>query len=761
MGIGTTTPLFNLSIQAASGDTGLQLNALSGSDAVIRLAEDGAQKFAIAFEGDDDSLRFNRSGNTDLIINSSGNVGIGSTSPYAKLSVSASAGQTTPLFQIASSSVATTFLTVAADGFGTTTLSGLNILGSATSTSNVGFNITSGCFAINGTCVGGGSGSPGGSDGQLQYNNGGSFGGASSLYYDDINNLLGIGSTSPWAKLAVNPVAGDTNQFVVGSSTATSFIINNAGQVGIGTTSPLGKLHIATAGSGTASAQSNADDLVIENSTHVGLSFLSPDANVGSIYFGSPSDNLTSFFESSFSNARLRIGTHIANGYVAIESGVANEVARFVSSGNVGIGTTSPGTKLNIAGGGLSIEGNSTGGFSTPSNGLHLTFDSDDNYGRILSLQNGVAWRQLQIDGSPLVLNTQSGGNVGIGTSTPEAQLEVLAPSQGNGLRLLGANPEELADFYVSSSGNFVIDLTVSNDTANFIDLRPEDDNFGLIIRESSGLTTTPYANFYVADNGSADYLNIRTSNATSASAGFYVNQSDDVGIGTSTPFKRLSVAETVSDAQFAIGYDTTRYATFQVTSVGDLVVDAQGDDVSLLNENLYVCTGGSCPTPPAGTGNLLVEGIFILPQGTAPTVTSAGALALDTSGDDQLLVADEGGTARVIQTKQKIWSVTVASTSPAFISAGLLAIPVELDGYTMTDIRCKVDSGTSKIIAIEDASANSTEDITCATTVTSDDGSITNATATAAEEMYIDFGATSGAVDTVSITVYGYWTRE
>ena len=156
-----------------------------------------------------------------------------------------------------------------------------------------------------------------------------------------------------------------------------------------------------------------------------------------------------------------------------------------------------------------------------------------------------------------------------------------------------------------------------------------------------------------------------------------------------------------------------------------------------------------------------MVESILVIPNGTSPTVTSAGAIAVDTSGDDVLLVADEGGTARVVPLKQKIWSVTVASTSPAFISGGLLPIPVELDGYTMTDIRCKVDTGTSKVVAIEDASANSTEDITCATSVTSDDGTITNATATAAEEMYIDFGATTGAVDYVSITVYGYWTRE
>ena len=48
-----------------------------------------------------------------------------------------------------------------------------------------------------------GSGSPGGSDGYVQYNNSGSFGGESAFYYDDGSNEVGIGTTTPDAKLDV------------------------------------------------------------------------------------------------------------------------------------------------------------------------------------------------------------------------------------------------------------------------------------------------------------------------------------------------------------------------------------------------------------------------------------------------------------------------------------------------------------------------------------------------------------------------------
>lgn len=146
----------------------------------------------------------------------------------------------------------------------------------------------------------------------------------------------------------------------------------------------------------------------------------------------------------------------------------------------------------------------------------------------------------------------------------------------------------------------------------------------------------------------------------------------------------------------------------------------------------------------------------FEIPNGTAPTATGVGEIAHDTTGN-QFIVDDY----IVPLADQAIWSVTIASTSPRFISAGLYPVPTKLDGYTITRIQCHVTSGTSKVIAIEDASGNSSEDITCATTNTTDDGSITNPTYTASELQYIDFGATTGAVDYISISVFGNWTRE
>ena len=80
------------------------------------------------------------------------------------------------------------------------------------------------------------------------------------------------------------------NTGVSDSSDSTAITINSSEQVGIGETSPLGKLHVKTADSG-GSADSGADELVLENSGAAGITILSGTANSGSVRFGDSDDN--------------------------------------------------------------------------------------------------------------------------------------------------------------------------------------------------------------------------------------------------------------------------------------------------------------------------------------------------------------------------------------------------------------------------------------------------------------------------------------
>jgi hypothetical protein len=241
-----------------------------------------------------------------------------------------------------------------------------------------------------------------------------------------------------------------------------------------------------------------------------------------------------------------------------------------------------------------------------------------------------------------------------------------------------------------------------------------------------------------------------------------------DIATGDAYEINGTSVLSASTLGSSVLASSLTSVGTLSTLSVDNITIN--GNDIS--------STAGTDLTITPLTGQQIVlDGAIVIDAGVVTgisslTIDAAGTLVLpfsatcdsnadgeiceDTS-DNQLIV-----DGSVVQTQGiKIWGVTVASTSPAFLASGLLPVPTQLDGYTITRIQCHVTSGTSKVVAVEDASANASEDITCATTNTTDDGTITNAAYTASELSYIDFGATTGTVDYVTISVFGIWTRD
>ena len=126
-----------------------------------------------------------------------------------------------------------------------------------------------------------GSTSPGGSDPMIQYNNGGAFGGAAQLFYDDVNSRVGIGISTPSTDFHIRRAAPtitlqrdtdatddstlsflksdgtqvgyvrhvqNTNDLAIGTgnTVAERMRIKNDGNVGIGNTTPASILDIST-----------------------------------------------------------------------------------------------------------------------------------------------------------------------------------------------------------------------------------------------------------------------------------------------------------------------------------------------------------------------------------------------------------------------------------------------------------------------------------------------------------------------------------
>ncbi len=102
---------------------------------------------------------------------------------------------------------------------GTTSLQQLEVSGSGTSTYSGGIDLASGCIAVNGTCLGtggGGAANPGGSDTEVQYNDGGVFNGSSAFTFSAASGTLSVLNAS-------TTNATSTNFFAQAASFTTAF----------------------------------------------------------------------------------------------------------------------------------------------------------------------------------------------------------------------------------------------------------------------------------------------------------------------------------------------------------------------------------------------------------------------------------------------------------------------------------------------------------------------------------------------------------
>jgi hypothetical protein len=442
VGIGTTSPAKRLELVGTSGQRirdgvsggNLDLWSDGTGQSHIQLGNLGKiegqnSRFEINSIGNDlwfntpasKNISFNINGVEKMQVNSSGNVGIGTTNPLSTLTVTSSITSPYAVLNVTNSNTATNVQTYA-----------MKVTGGQVT--NTGLNPGSyGIYVQGGSAVNSGASSYG------LYVIPGSGSGANYAAY--FNGNVGIGTLTPSQKL---DVAGTVkmNGFNLNAAPSAGYVLTSD-SIGNGSWQPSsggsgsinGTINYLSKFTGTNSV---GNSVIVENNGKIGIGTTTPDE---ALTFGGPgSGHAIKLDGTIFTGAVSSVGherdfsvdpggltdaVHILGGVSIGNNYDGLEVQDgLIVEGNIGIGTSTPTQKLDVAG---TVKMTGFNLSTSPSAGYVLTSDSIGNgmwqplgsNGNISGTINFIPkfFSSDSISNSAIV---ETNGNVGIGTTNPD-----------------------------------------------------------------------------------------------------------------------------------------------------------------------------------------------------------------------------------------------------------------------------------------------------------------------------------------------------
>ena len=539
VGIGTS-PGGKLHTVGSSGVHALRISGNSGNSSQIYAngSNYGIRVTSAASSGSYYSAFFEGSSGKGLYVRDDGNVGIGTTSPYAKLQIS-----------------------------GTSTNPSTSTQSSTSSQGILRLHGTGGLFMDFGFLLS----SP--YTGWIQTHNGTTNGTGDDLALQPVSGNVGIGTTSPNAKLDVN-----------GNIYANGLIYLST--------------HVQHIGDNDTKIGFNGDD---QYEVRVGgvQAFQCEKFNSYSVvrFGGATATGWGVTFPSPlgcYSRGKM---------YVAHDFVVTGDCHLATSSGkNVGIGTTSPSQKLDIEGQG----GNGTGrirftdteNVTNARNWFMGPYRSNDAAFQIIpSATKGGT--------SPDTTKTfciEYTGNVGIGTTSPEHNLQVIKPSPGNNYALSDAITSIVADveptygkfgmyFGVNQSNGWSWIQTGRSGTSTD---GSTGEQFNLILQPTTGNvgigTTSPEAQLQInqsvaftnpyVETSQTSAIHLVPNSASSHSAiTFAFANNNKRGVGAICGSSSYGLEFLVNRSRHHYFYGSTTNVSLPATTTNDLIMIMRGDN--------------------------------------------------------------------------------------------------------------------------------------------------------------------------------------
>ena len=487
VGVGTTSPSRSLTVNSGGEQVTALIESTSGVSSQIQIKNSNSNNGGfIKTTGDNVILTANSTGQSHLVVADGGNVGIGATSPYTTLQVGdGTADDATRVYHSDGAYTemrgyglqfnrASSYIRPTTDGnkamfFGTNGATWSTVQFDATQYDFQTNAASRFSIGTNGNATFAGDITVGGN---LIVNGTTTTLNTTTVEVEDnilqLNTTQGTPDTATAATSGISVYRGDgvtQASLIFNDADDTWDLTNNltvADNVGIGTVSPLGKLHVYEAASGQSAPNAAADTLVLDGSSSTGISILNNNAGVGSIFFGDNNDNFVGGFRYNHSDNSLETYT---NNALAIT---------ITSAGNVGIGTTAPTAKLHVISANAVATDKPTMQSQSVLTVKPITASSGNlNFASI----NGGAGIGLQYTNGPGTANWDIalqpfGGNVGIGTTSPAYPLDIAKSSGSAYMRLARTytGSESNILFGAESSRNFIQSRAGTSNGAQRID---------------------------------------------------------------------------------------------------------------------------------------------------------------------------------------------------------------------------------------------------------------------------------------------------